>query len=669
MFKLDSQFVDRYRQRPVRFGWNGLGETVFYRTYSREDNPHVDGMESWTDVCERVIDGMYRLQEQRIARNKWDEAKAQSSAQEAFDMMWNMKWTPPGRGLWQMGTPFVMERGVVTALQNCGFISSEYLPEEQGDFFRWFMERLMEGVGVGFDTKGAAQRITIHQPVGTKHHRFVVEDSREGWAKSIEALYNSYVRPNSATVSFDYSKVRPRGSRIAGFGGVASGPEPLAKLHEEVRAILDRRAQSVETHDRWLSSRDITDVCNHIGTCVIAGNVRRSAEIAFGYPTDRDFLQLKDYVQNPERESFGWVSNNSVYVYKGQRYDYLAEQTWANGEPGYAWMENVHSFGRMNGVPLLNDKAVGFNPCGEQPLEHRELCTLVEIYLPNIASKDELKRAVKYAYMYGKTVTLANDLVVDEKSREVMMNNRRIGLSFTGITQFIGKHGYDTYLDWIENAYNWSGDYDSVYSQWFDIPLSIRRTSVKPSGTVSLVVGVTPGIHFNVASRYHIRRVTLANDHRLVDSLSAAGYRIEPSKFDSSSVVVEFPVDAGVGTRSEAEVTPEEQLQLVADTMKHGVDNSVSVTVKFDKKKHTPVDIERWLRWSEDKLKDVAFLPLDDHGYEQAPYESITEAEYGARVAQVRRLQIDTNQLLHEDDMLDKYCEGDACALPEIGEA
>ena len=664
MFKLDSGFVSKYKELKPKFGWNGLGEVVFLRTYSRDDNPSVDGMESWTDVCERVINGMFLLQEQRIPTNKWDAAMAQASAQEAFDMMWNMKWTPPGRGLWQMGTPFVMERGVVTALQNCGFISSLYLDEEEGDFFRWVMERLMEGVGIGFDTKGATKPIVVHRPVATKQQHITIEDSREGWAASVEVLYNSYVRPNSATIVFDYSQIRPRGARINGFGGVASGPDPLKKLHEEVRALLDKRADAGNDDDRRLSSRDITDICNHIGTCVIAGNVRRSAEIAFGYPTDREFISLKDYSRNPEREQYGWVSNNSVFVYKGQRYDFLAERTYENGEPGYAWMENVHKYGRMNGVPLENDKAMGFNPCGEQPLEHRELCTLVEIYLPNIATKEELKRAVKYAYMYGKTVTLANDLVPDAKSREVMMNNRRIGLSFTGITQFIGRESYATYLDWIESAYNWSGDYDSVYSSWLNIPTSIRRTSVKPSGTVSLVVGVTPGIHYNVADRFHIRRVNLAMGHPLVDNLNAAGYRIEQSKFDPTSVVVEFPVDAGVGVRSVRDVTPEEQLQLVADTMKYGVDNSVSVTVQFDKKKTTPADIERWLKWSEDKLKDVAFLPLDDHGYEQAPYESITEGEYGAMMARIKGLNINTNQQLHEAN--DVYCDGEACEVPNV---
>ena len=115
MFNLAKSFVDEYRARPVAFGWGGLGEVVFYRTYSRDDNPYVNGREGWADVCERVINGMYQFQHHWALDTgvNWNPDKAQRSAREAFDLMFNMRWTPPGRGLWMMGTPFVMERGVV----------------------------------------------------------------------------------------------------------------------------------------------------------------------------------------------------------------------------------------------------------------------------------------------------------------------------------------------------------------------------------------------------------------------------------------------------------------------------------------------------------------------------------------------------------------------------
>ena len=342
----------------------------------------------------------------------------------------------------------------------------------------------------------------------------------------------------------------------------------------------------------------------------------------------------------------------------------MVEYTWENGEPGYAWMENVHNYGRMNGVPDTNDIAVGFNPCGEQPLEHRELCTLVEIYLPHISSKAELKRAVKYAYLYAKTVTLVNHMVPDTKTREVMMKNNRIGLSFTGITQFVGKHGMDMYKEWIESAYHWSGDYDDIYSKWFGINKSVRRTSVKPSGTVSLVAGVTPGIHFNVEDRFHLRRVRMAHTSPLLPSLEASGYPVEPDVHDAKTMVVSFPVDAGEGVRSEADVTPMEQLELAAATAEYGVDNAISITVKYDKQKYTPKDMEGWLEYAETRLKDVAFLPLQGAGgYEQAPYESISEWEYNRLNSHIHRLKVDTHVDMHEAD--DKFCDGQACEIAE----
>ena len=126
-FVLNQTFLDTYKELQPDFGWSGLGEVVFFRTYSRSDNPKTNGMEKWHDVCERVINGMYQVQQDHMPSQLWNSDKAQRSAQEAFDLMFRMKWSPPGRGLWMMGTDFVMNRGVSECLQNCAFISSKYL--------------------------------------------------------------------------------------------------------------------------------------------------------------------------------------------------------------------------------------------------------------------------------------------------------------------------------------------------------------------------------------------------------------------------------------------------------------------------------------------------------------------------------------------------------------
>ena len=294
-FSLSPSFLDGYVNRPTSFGFNGLGEFVFRRTYSREG-------EEWWEVCRRVIDGMFSIQKVHCETTgiPWDEDKAQRAAREAYSLLFDMKWTPPGRGLWMMGTPFIHERLVPEALQNCAFRSTESLGSSKGEPFRWLMENSMLGVGVGFDTLGAGKFYVMPAPPVSR--KVVIEDSREGWADSIKALIDSRAY-GEADIEFDYSQIRPAGVPIKGFGGVASGPAPLVELHNSIQKILDSKTGA------YLDSRDIVDICNLIGRCVVAGNVRRSAEIAIGSANDLQFLDLKDYSRFPERAAFGWVSN------------------------------------------------------------------------------------------------------------------------------------------------------------------------------------------------------------------------------------------------------------------------------------------------------------------------------------------------------------------------
>lgn len=658
MFELPKRLVDEYRARPVPFGWGGVGEVAFYRTYSRKDNPKAPGpQEGWADVCERTINGMYQLQETwcRATGVQWNQEKARQSACEAFDLMFRFRWSPPGRGLSNMGTPFIMQRGVVEALQNCGFISTEYIEEERGDFFHWLMEMSMLGVGVGFDTRGA-DRLPIFAPHPTQIRTVVIPDTREGWALSVELLIDSYLYPDRPTIDFNYDLIRAKGALIHGLGGTASGPDPLIALHEEIRTILDNRTGA------RLDSRTIVDLCKLIGVCVVSGNVRRSSEIALGAPTDETFINLKNYTLYPERAKYGWVSNNSILAEVGMDYRASAERTWTNGEPGYFWLDNARRYGRMNGTLDVSDSHVlGCNPCTEQPLHHRELCTLVEIYLPHCVNKREFARAIKYAYLYGKAVTLASEQITDLQSRAVMLQNRRIGLSITGVTQFMGIHGPAVLADWLDHGYDLSGYYDQLYSQWLGIGRSIRRTSVKPGGTVPLVAGVTPGAHFNIASRYHLRRITLDNDSSLLAPLQAAGYTLEASAYTTNSTVVAFPVDAGPGVKSEDEVTPAEQLAVVELLQRHWSDNAVSATIKFDRDETSADDLAQLLTHCQHRLKGISFLPKSQHGYVQAPYESISAADYARLTSQLRPLALGV--VGDQDKYTELYCEGEACQV------
>ena len=307
-FFLSKKFLDKYIKIKPPFGFNGLGELVYKRTYSRVK---ADGSnEQWFETVERVVNGTYNMQKRWVLDRglPWNDQHAQRSAQEMYDRIFTMKFLPPGRGLWAMGSVITEEKGLYASLNNCAMVSTEKIDSEFALPFLFLMDMSMLGVGVGFDTKGAG-KIRIKKP-DIHNWTYRISDTREGWIKSLEMLIDSYFKGTNK-VEFDYGDIRPEGQLIKGFGGLSSGPEPLKELHGNIRKVLD--AEIGED----ISITTIVDIMNLIGKCIVTGNVRRSAEIVFGDPTSEEYLDLKNYKVNPERETFGWMSNNSVFAELG----------------------------------------------------------------------------------------------------------------------------------------------------------------------------------------------------------------------------------------------------------------------------------------------------------------------------------------------------------------
>lgn len=270
-FKLSDEFVNSYKDKEVPWGYkdgagNSLGEITTLRTYSRVKE---DGTkEKWHEICRRVIEGMFTLQKRHARQNRieWKNDKAQRTAKDAYDRMFNMKWLPPGRGIWSMGSPLVMDDNNSAPLQNCAACSSEESVVEAAVFL---FDASMLGVGVGFDSLGA-NKFPVLEPEGS--YAYVIPDSREGWVESLRLLLAAYIdegKKRNPLPVMDYSEVRPAGAPIKRFGGIASGPGPLKDLHEKVKNLLDSRVGSK------ITMRDINDIMNMIGVAVIAGNVRR----------------------------------------------------------------------------------------------------------------------------------------------------------------------------------------------------------------------------------------------------------------------------------------------------------------------------------------------------------------------------------------------------------
>jgi len=285
-FKLSENFVSKYKRKKAPFGFNGLGELVYQRTYSRLK---TDGKnEQWWETVQRVVEGTFNMQKRHIDAHSlgWNAWKAQHSAQEMYDRIFNMKFLPPGRGLWAMGTAITEEKKLFAALNNCAFVSTESMSSEFSKPFCFLMDASMLGVGVGFDTKGANSLMIKGPNTSRKVEHITIPDTREGWVESLRALLDSYSL-GTAKVEFDYSEIRAEGVPIKGFGGESSGPKPLIELHEKCVSILDNEV------GQPISITSIVDIMNLIGKCVVAGNVRRTAEIVFGEPDNEEYLERK----------------------------------------------------------------------------------------------------------------------------------------------------------------------------------------------------------------------------------------------------------------------------------------------------------------------------------------------------------------------------------------
>jgi ribonucleotide reductase alpha subunit len=411
-FKLSPATVAHIKTLVPNFGFNGFGEAVYYRTYSRKK---PDGsQEDWADTLIRVTEGIISIRKDHHLKHhlSWNDADWQDFARSFLDSMFHMEFLPPGRGLWACGTDFMYQHGSA-ALNNCGACTTKDLVLGSC----WLFSMLMNGCGVGSDTAWEGKALRPNKEIV---ETFVIPDSREGWVESIQRLLQAYLPNASGQLRtfprFDYSKIRPRGAPIKGFGGTASGPEPLMKLHQRVEAYLDayldypldpvesfvtlvRKLRRVDYayyddagFDKFVQTvadsarkypelkqynavRCAVDITNAIGACVVAGNIRRSSELILGKPHDKVFLNLKNHTVNPEREVISWMSNNTVKLSQTEDFSFIpeiAERIRDNGEPGIYNQLNVTRYGRIGHRhdphdrwtrELEEDQATLCNPC------------------------------------------------------------------------------------------------------------------------------------------------------------------------------------------------------------------------------------------------------------------------------------------------------------------
>lgn len=649
-FKLSEKFLESYKGRQPN--WGPLGYVTYKRTYARA----IEGenrLEEFWETVKRVVEGCYTVQLNhcRNIRLPWNAHKAQKSAQEMYRLIWEFKFTPPGRGLWAMGADLVWIKGSA-ALNNCAYVDTKDINFDFSGPFVWLMDMSMFGVGVSFNTDGAGL-VTIVEPK-TAPFTHVVEDSREGWCEAVRVVLEAYVGKEKLPTEFDFSKIRPAGQPLKTMGGIAPGPQPLITAIEQIKELMNSRI------GHPISSTNIVDLMNIIGRCVVSGGVRRTAELALGNVDDVEYTSMKDPTKySKELSEWRWASNNSVYVSPKMDYTSLAKQVCTNGEPGFVNLDLMRKYGRIkDGVTWKDKKVGGVNPCGEQSLESYELCNLCEVFPSNHDSFEEFRNTLKYAYLYAKTVTLIPTHC--ERTNQVLLRNRRIGLSLTGIINAFDKFGRREFLEWCDKGYERVTELDKKYSDWLCIPESVKKTTVKPSGTVSLLPGVNPGIHYAHSYRY-IRRIRIQITSPMIKFLQKAGIPNEPSKYNDNTVVFSFPVETPNFKKSKNDVTIWEQLENAALIQYYWSDNCVSQTVTVKSEEFN--QLADALEIFEDRLKTVSFLPLSDHGYVQAPYEEIDEATYKEMKSKIKKL--DLSQVPSEGDTgsKEKFCTNDTCTI------
>ena len=676
-FHLSDDFVNSYKDKKVNWGLldaggTSLAELIFLAKYSRKKDG--GSKETWLDVCRRVVEGTYSIQKDWAKAHylPWHDPKAQRSAEEMFDRMFEFKWTPPGRGLQNMGTHMVNGLGYSTALQNCGAVAlGQMHKNDPGEPFSFLAQASMMGVGIGYSTIGIDKLdILVRKPGegvytgGGNPATYVIPDTREGWAESMRLLVNSYLVPKQSPIVFDYSEIRPKGALIKTFGTAAPGPEPLKKLHNRMRKVFDARVG--EKFDDELAM----DIANLIGKCVVSGNTRRSALLAYGELSSEKFLSFKDWTLNHERtKKDGWAgnSNNSVRASVDSDLSGIISGIQLNGEPGIIWEDVVKSRGRLIDPTDEKDaRFVCFNPCAEQPLENREFCTLADIYVNNHTDFADFNRTIKFAFLYAKTVTLLPTHFED--SNAVMQRNRRIGLSLSGITDFIDSrdNGLQQIRQWFDEGYSTVRRYDKAYSEWLCVRESNRVTTIKPGGTTGLVASSSSGIHWTDGGEYYLRALRVGNDEPYLPYLKMSGHKIEADVMDpDNGSIVYFPIKSNA-KRSARNVSLFEKAALAAEAQRLWSDNSVSVTLTFDAEKEAPA-VPTVLNMYAGQLKTVSFLPVGNEVYPQQPYTSISAEEYDAAAMELMPTPLsELYKFWDGDDVKDAaYCTTDICEIQD----
>lgn len=560
--------------------------------------PEKGRRETWTELVDR---------NKEMHLKKFPELS--ETIEKAYELVYAKKILPSMRSLQFGGKPIEVNN---TRLFNCS-----YLHIDDYRAFNETMFLLLSGTGVGY----SVQRNHIEKlpkiKKAERNRRYLIGDSIEGWADAIKVLMKSYFGLSTWKPKFDYRAIRAKGERLITSGGVAPGPEPLKMCLTHIEAIMDRKQDGEK-----LTSVDCHDILCHIADAVLSGGIRRSAMIALFDHDDEDMLTCKFgnwWELNPQR---GRANNSAVIERNGVVDKQSFLELWKkvelsnSGEPGFYFS---------------NDIEMGTNPCCEIALNSFQFCNLVEVNASDVVDQDDFDKRVFYAALIGTLQASYTDFhylrSVWKKTTEA---EALLGIGMTGIAS-----GAVLKLDLVAST-----EVATRANEWMSDMIGInpaaRITCVKPSGTSSLVLGTSSGVHA-WHDEYYIRRIRVGKNEAMYTYLSI--YHPELIEDDvmkpQSQAVISIPVAAPKGAITRASENAISFLERVKYLHKNWIqpghnfgNNTHNVSATVTIKQDEWAEVGEWLWENQNFYNGLSFLPEDLGSYQQTPFETIDEAKY-----------------------------------------
>ncbi len=624
---------------------NQLSEFVYFRTYSRwmDDEGR---RETWVETVERYLNFMKENLQNKLTKEEYDELQ---------DAVLRMEVMPSMRLVWSAGR--AAKNNNVSAY-NCSYIAPNKLED-----FAEVMYLSMSGCGVGFsvETQTCQQLPIVRRQTGKKIPTHVIEDSKEGWCDSLTIGLKTWFTGDD--IDFDFSTLRPAGSRLHTMGGRSSGPEPLRQL------LKFSRMKILGSQGRRLRNIDVHDILCKIGEVVVMGGVRRTALISLSDLDDEQMRNAKTgqfYLTEPQRSM---ANNSAVYLSKPTTTEFLDE--WlalmksGTGERGIFNRGGLAAQLPERRYKVLGHHAetTGTNPCGEIVLRSKQFCNLSEVVCRAEDTEETLMSKIRLATILGTyQSTLTNFPYLSAEWKQNCEEERLLGVSLTGQWDCPVVRDPRVLSKLREEALR----VNRLFAKRFGINASTCITCVKPSGTVSQLVDAASGMHARHNAHY-IRRVRISATDPLFQMLKEQKFpykaEVGQSMDNATTYVLEFPVKAPDNAVVRNHLTSADQLEHWKMVKKNFCEHNPSVTISVEDEEW--IATASWLYENWDIIGGLSFLPKSNHVYQLAPYEEIDAAQYNEMVAALPPIDFSSIVAYEKDDNTEgakeAACVGGAC--------